>query len=106
MPSRLGPGDAGEVSYYNLEKQTPVAIGLLFGAQGREGGAKGSCTRPSSMRAEKDHTIGHHQQAAYSSYPMYGLAFLFCLALSLCLSVCVCVCVLSAVGCGFHDVLQ
>lgn len=68
---RLGPGDAGEVSYYNLEKQTPAELLFLLGRaereRGREVGPKGSCTRPSSMRAregKRDHTIGHHQQAA------------------------------------------
>lgn len=64
----FSPGDAGEVSYYNLEKQTPVKSCFFLRRKGGRCGPKGSCTRPSSMQGpgrKRDHTIGHHQQAAY-----------------------------------------
>lgn len=56
--TKCSPGDAGEVSYYNLEKQTPVNSCFFFGGGRRKGGRdgpKGSCTRPSSSAACRPH---------------------------------------------------
>lgn len=77
---KLSSGDAGEVSYYNLEKQPPVKSCFFLRRKGGRCGPRGSCTRPSSMQApgeKRDHTIGHHQQAAYCFSKPHGLAIFF-----------------------------